>query len=151
MTDNIVAARGPTSPSVADITTSRKSGRSTDRVSDASASATSASRLRSWNSSKTIAATPSRDGSRCKRRTSTPSVTTSTRVDADTLDSNLTLYPTVLPRGSLSMDAMRVAAARAASRLGSSTMTFPSLGSQAGLERIMARGSAVVLPAPGGA
>ena len=80
-----------------------------------------------------------------------PSVTTSTRVAGDTFDSNLTLYPTVLPTGSFSIEAMRVAAARAASLLGSNTMTLPVRGSQAGLERIMARGSAVVLPAPGGA
>ena len=133
------------------MTTSRRSGLSADRVSDASASATSASRLRSWNSSKTIANTPSREGSRCSRRTSTPSVTTSTRVAGDTFDSNLTLYPTVLPTGSFSIEAMRVAAARAASLLGSNTMTLPVRGSQAGLERRQARGSAVVLPAPGGA
>ena len=44
----------------------------------------SACRLRSWNSSKITAATPSSDGSLCSIRVSTPSVTTSMRVARET-------------------------------------------------------------------
>ena len=66
--------------SVADITTIRRSVSSVARASRHSASPVSACKLRSWNSSKSTAATPSSAGSDCSMRVSTPSVTTSMRV-----------------------------------------------------------------------
>ena len=145
------AAAGPTSPSVADITTSLRSGRSAARTSVASARQRSASRLRSWNSSNTTALTFSSPGSCCSRRASIPSVTTSILVSRLTLESNRTRYPTVLPTGSPRISAMRLAAARAASRRGSSTTMTLSSPSQPGRLNSIARGRVVVLPAPGGA
>ena len=73
---------------VADITSIRRSGRSTCCASRVSASATSVVRLRSWNSSKMTTETPSSPGSSTRRRTRTPSVSTSIRVPADTFCSN---------------------------------------------------------------
>ena len=145
------AAAGPTSPSVADITTSRRSGRSAARASVASARHRSASRLRSWNSSNTTALTFSSPGSRCSRRANTPSVTTSILVSGLIVESKRTRYPTVLPTGSPTISAMRLAAARAASRRGSSTTMTPSSPSHSGRLNSIARGRVVVLPAPGGA
>ena len=84
------AAAGPTCPSVADITTNRRSGRSAALTSVASARHRSASRLRSWNSSNTTALTFSSPGSRCSRRASTPSVTTSILVSRLILESKRT-------------------------------------------------------------
>mmetsp|Transcript_6275 Transcript_6275/g.26675 ORF Transcript_6275/g.26675 Transcript_6275/m.26675 type:complete len:251 (-) Transcript_6275:487-1239(-) len=84
------AAAGPTCPSVADITTSRRSGRSAARTSVASARHRSASRLRSWNSSNTTALTFSNPGSCCSRRASMPSVTTSILVSRLILESKRT-------------------------------------------------------------
>ena len=69
---------------VADITTMRRSGRTTSCASRVSASATSEAMLRSWNSSKTTAATPSSVGSSTSMRSSMPSVITSMRVASDT-------------------------------------------------------------------
>ena len=84
------AHAGPTCPSVADITTSRRSGRSAARTSVASARHRSASRLRSWNSSNTTALTFSNPGSCCSRRASMPSVTTSILVSRLILESKRT-------------------------------------------------------------
>ena len=88
---------------VADMSTSFRSGRSTSRASRTRASATSVVRLRSWNSSKITTETPSRPGSSVSRRTRTPSVITSIRVDGPTQCSKRIRYPTVLPTGSPSM------------------------------------------------
>mmetsp|Transcript_334 Transcript_334/g.1313 ORF Transcript_334/g.1313 Transcript_334/m.1313 type:complete len:290 (-) Transcript_334:229-1098(-) len=145
------AVFGPTSPNVADITTSLKSGRSAFRTSVQRAKHKSASRLRSWNSSNTTAATPSRPGSSCNRRARIPSVTTSIRVSLLTLRSNRTRYPTVSPTLSPRISAIRIAAARAASRRGSSTKIEPPFPNQIGRESSIASGSVVVFPAPGGA
>ena len=79
--------RATAAPSrVADMTRIRRSSRSTPWASRASASPRSASRLRSWNSSKITAPTPSRLGSPRIIRLKTPSVTTSIRVRAETFD-----------------------------------------------------------------
>ncbi len=69
--------------SVADITTSFRSCRRACRRRS-SASATSPCRCRSWNSSSSTAPTPRSSGSDSSRRVSTPSVTNTTRVRADT-------------------------------------------------------------------
>ena len=66
--------------SVADMTTSARSGRSAARASHARASPRSAFRLRSWNSSKMTQPTPSSEGSDCSIRVRMPSVTTSIRL-----------------------------------------------------------------------
>lgn len=77
------AATGPPA-SVALITSTRRSSRSTARDCSVSARPRSACRERSWNSSKITIPTPSSAGSCCSIRVSTPSVTTSTRVDGPT-------------------------------------------------------------------
>jgi hypothetical protein len=133
--------------SVADITTRRRSGRSVARMSSSSASAVSTSRLRSWNSSRTTAAMPSSDASACRRRISTPSVTTSTRVAPDTFVSPRMRQPTRRPTASPRVAAMRCAAARAARRRGSTSSTRPSHHGASSI----ASGTTVVLPLPGGA
>ena len=74
------ARRAPSA--VADIASSRSSGRSTRCRSRHSASARSDSSERSCTSSRITAATPSSPGSDCSRRTSRPSVITSMRVAA---------------------------------------------------------------------
>ena len=81
-------------------------------------------------------------------RANTPSVTTSTRVLAEILDSSRIRSPMVSPTASPSVAAMRAAAARAARRRGSSKMIFlsPRQGASSS-----ASGTRVVLPAPGGA
>ena len=141
---SISAATGPAS-SVADITSTRRSGRSAPRASQASASARSASSERSWNSSSTRCETPSSEGSAWMRRVSTPSVTTSIRVAAETRASPRIRRPTVRPTGSPSVSAMRAAAARTARRRGSSITTRAAPSARS------ASGTRVVLPAPGGA
>ena len=79
------AGARPRAPSrVADITSRRRSSRSTPCASRAKARPRSASRLRSWNSSNSTPATPSSPGSSRIMRVNTPSVTTSIRVSAET-------------------------------------------------------------------
>ena len=117
------ARRAPSA--VADIASRRSSGRSWACRSRQRASARSDSSERSWISSRITAATPSRPGSDCRRRTSRPSVTTSIRVSAETAESSRVRKPTVRPSGSPSSEAMRAAAARVASRRGSSTRILP--------------------------
>ena len=126
----------------------RRSSRSSPWASRASARPRSASRLRSWNSSKITQATPVSAGSPRIIRVNTPSVTTSMRVAAETFDCIRTRKPTVWPTGSPSVAAIRSAAARAARRRGSRTMILPpsTQGSASS-----SRGTTVVLPAPGGA
>ena len=77
-----------------------------------------------------------------------PSVITSMRVAAETFEPNRTRRPTVRPTSSPNVDAMRAAAARAASRRGSKIRILrpSSHGSSSS-----ASGTRVVLPAPGGA
>ena len=134
---------------VADMASRRSSGRRARCRSSASASAKSVSRLRSCASSKKIAATPSSPGSVCRRRTSRPSVTTSTRVRSENCRSRRVESPMVPPGwSSPSRDAMRRAAARAATRRGSNTRMRPPA---AQASSISASGTMVVLPAPGGA
>ena len=77
--------------SVADITSTWRSGQSAARASRARASDRSVSSPRSWNSSKTTSPVPGRSGSRCSRRRNSPSVTTSMRVSRETRDSPRTL------------------------------------------------------------
>src|SRR5579871_1880694 len=81
-------------------------------------------------------------------RVKTPSVITSIRVFAETLDSKRTRKPTVSPIFSPSVQDMRAAAARAARRRGSSTRILRPAAH--GSPR-SASGTRVVLPAPGGA
>ena len=132
---------------VADIRTSRRSGRRICRASRVMARATSEGRLRSWNSSKITAETPSRAGSSTSRRTRMPSVSTSMRVRSETQESKRIRYPIVCPTGSPSRAAMREAICRAASRRGSSMRILLPAGRSC---RIV-RGRRVDLPAPGGA
>ncbi len=138
------AATGPAS-SVADMTSTLRSGRGPRKSCSKSASATSPCRCRSWNSSSTTAETPRRSGSASSRRVSTPSVTYRSRVRGPVASSNRTWYPTVSPGRSPSSCATRRAAVRAASRRGSSTTTSP------GTRSSRAGGTRVVLPAPAGA
>src|SRR5690349_1677979 len=77
-----------------------------------------------------------------------PSVTTSMRVCLPTLEPNRTRRPTVSPTCSSNVDAMRAAAARAASRRGSRTRIFLSFAHGSSSRT---SGTRVVLPAPGGA
>ncbi len=132
----------PTSPRIL------KSSRRPSCTSRASAKPRSASNDRSWNSSNSTAAMPSSDGSSSTSRVNTPSVMTSMRVRLEIFEPKRTRRPTVSPTCSPSVDAMRLAAARAASRRGSSTRIFLSFahGSSSSTS-----GTRVVLPAPGGA
>ena len=141
-------ARSP--PRVAEVTTRRRLGRSASCTSRHSASSVSASTLRSWNSSKMIAATDSRDGSSWMRRSKIPSVTTSKRVFRPATRSPRTLYPTRPPTRSPSRLAILKAAPRAATRRGSST-SIVWYSSRQDASRSKASGIAVVFPAPGGA
>ena len=134
--------------SVADIATSCRSGRSTERASSVSVRDRSMSRLRSCTSSNSTTETPDSPGSCCSIRTNTPSVTTSIRVAALTRVSSRMRYPMVSPTRSPSVAAIRVAAARAATRRGSVTMIRPPSGSPSAGS---SRGRRVVLPLPGGA
>ncbi len=70
--------------SVALITSSRRSGRSSACACTHSARPRSACRLRSWYSSKITSPTPVSAGSACNKRVRMPSVMTSMRVAADT-------------------------------------------------------------------
>ncbi len=140
------ATRAPSR--VADMTRMRRSSRKAPWVSSASARPRSASRLRSWNSSKRTAATPSSVGSSRIMRVKMPSVTTSTRVRADTFEPKRTLRPTRPPTSSPSVLAIRSATARAAMRRGSSTRILPVPDQDSS---ISTSGTRVDLPAPGGA
>ena len=130
------------------MTRMRRSSRKPSCASSASARPRSASSERSWNSSNSTAATPSSDGSSRIMRANTPSVTTSMRVRAETRLCSRTRRPTVSPTASPRLEAMRAAAARAASRRGSSTMILPLAANGSSSS---ASGTRVVLPAPGGA
>ena len=105
----------------------RRSGRRPPRASRVRARARSVWRLRSWTSSKITRPMPGRDGSRWRRRVRMPSVTTSIRVPARPgarpgCGSRRCRRP---PRPAAT--AMRRAAARVASRRGSSmTMRAPA-------------------------
>ena len=88
------AATGPAS-SVADITRSRRSSRAR-HACRAKASARSAWRLRSWNSSSTIVRKPLSSGSDWSRRVRMPSVATSRRVSLPKRRSKRTCQPTSL-------------------------------------------------------
>ncbi len=76
------------------------------------------------NSSKRTAPTPVNSGSSRIMRVNTPSVTTSMRVALPTFVESLARMPTVSPTHSPSVAAMRSAALRAASRLGSRMRIF---------------------------
>ena len=78
----------------------------------------------------------------------TPSVTTSIRVLREIFEPKRTRKPTVSPAASPKLQAIRAAAARAASRRGSSTRIFRP-ATQGSFKS--ASGTRVVLPAPGGA
>ena len=135
---------------VADMMTRRSSGRNIRWVARSMASASSVYMLRSWNSSKMTAETPSRVGSEIIMRHRMPSVTTSMRVAADVRLSILILYPTLLPVSSPDISAIRSAMLRAAMRLGSSMMMRPE-GASRSSHSSMVSGRRVDLPAPGGA
>jgi len=141
------SATGPPS-SVADITRIFRSSRRARRISRHSASARSACRLRSWNSSKITMATPSRAGLARMRRVRIPSVITSMRVLGETRLSNRMEYPSVRPISSPSVLAIHRAAETAAIRRGSSIRMRPFSG---GRTSSSARGTRVVFPEPGGA
>ena len=140
------ATRAPSS--VADIGRMRKLSRKPRWQSRASASPRSASSERSWNSSNSTAPMPESSGSSRIMRVKTPSVTTSMRVFGPDFETIRARNPIRSPTASDKVFAMRSAAARAAMRRGSSTRIFrpPSQ-----LSSISARGTRVVLPAPGGA
>ena len=72
----------PSTSGVADMASNRRSGRIVDTTSSASARPRSVVRFRSCTSSKMTRPTPGSSGSFCRRRVSTPSVTTSRRVSA---------------------------------------------------------------------
>jgi len=82
-------------------------------------------------------------------RVKTPSVMISIRVRLETFETYRTRKPTVSPTRSPSVCAMRSAAARAASRRGSSTRMRRAFWAHASPMRTS--GTRVVLPAPGGA
>ncbi len=143
------AGRATPAPSrVADITSRRRSSRSTAWLSRAKARPRSASRLRSWNSSKSTPATPSSPGSSRIMRVKTPSVTTSMRVRAETRDSQ--------PHAVADGLADRLAQGRGHARgrraggqppgLEHDQLAAATQGSSSS-----ASGTTVVLPAPGGA
>ena len=133
---------------VADIASTRRSGRRFLRASRQSASPISVGRFLSWTSSKMTKPTPGSSGSFCKRRVRIPSVTTSMRVLGPIWRSSRVWYPTSSPGSCPINEAKRRAAARAASRRGSSiTMRCPFNQ----LSLIRRNGTRVVLPAPGGA
>ncbi len=140
------ARRAPSA--VADMAISRSSGLSARCRSRQKASARSDSIDLSWVSSRMTAATPSRPGSDCRRRTNNPSVTTSMRVAAETAASSRVRKPMVWPTLSPRNAAIRAAAARAARRRGSNITMRPSPRQGASSR---ASGTSVVLPAPGGA
>ena len=142
----IRAATGAAS-SVADMATINRSSRNASATSRQSARPRSAFRDLSWNSSKITAPTPGRSGSSCSMRVRMPSVTTSIRVDLLTALAPRTRKPTVCPGSSPKVAAMRSAAARAARRRGSSIRMRPLVSPASSI----ARGTRVVLPAPGGA
>ena len=133
---------------VADIASTRRSGRSVAAASSARARPRSVVRFRSCTSSNRMAATPGSSGSCWSRRVSTPSVSTSTRVAGPTRRSSRVWYPTRPPTAPPVSWAIRRAAARVARRRGSSTTIRPS-PRQGSSSR--ASGTSVVLPAPGGA
>ena len=74
------AAASRSVATVAEVASSRRSGRSPSRASSSSASSRSASRCRSWHSSSSTQPTPASSGSAASRRSSSPEVTTSIRV-----------------------------------------------------------------------
>ncbi len=80
ITDASSRAVRPSTSGVADIASSRSSGRIVEATSSASARPRSVVRLRSCTSSKITRPIPGSSGSFCRRRVSTPSVTTSMRV-----------------------------------------------------------------------
>ena len=82
-------------------------------------------------------------------RVKMPSVMISIRVRLEIFEPNRTRSPTVSPTRSPSVCAMRSAAARAASRRGSSTRIRRAFCAQS--SRASTNGTRVVLPAPGGA
>ena len=85
------------------MTRRRRSSRKPACASSASARPRSASSERSWNSSKSTAATPSSAGSSRIMRAKTPSVTTSMRVRGPTFEPSRTRKPTVSPTSSPSV------------------------------------------------
>ena len=143
---NSFETRAPSS--VADITKMRRSGRSDCLTSSASASPKSASSERSWNSSNSTAPMPLSSGSSRIIRVNTPSVITSMRVAGPVLDASRARNPIMPPSLSPTVLDMRSAAPRAAMRRGSRTRILPPSSHDAFNK---ARGTRVVLPAPGGA
>ena len=133
---------------VADIRMIRRSGRRICCAWRVSASAVSAKRFRSWNSSNMIAPMPSSVGSAMSRRVRIPSVSTSICVCGERRESNRMVYPMVCPRGCEMSWASRWAICRAASRRGSSMRILLLGGVSVGS---MVSGRSVDLPAPGGA
>ncbi len=105
---------------VADMARIRRSGRRVAATSSVSANPMSVGRFRSCTSSKITRPTPGNSGSPCSRRVRMPSVTTSIRVSGPMWRSSRVWYPTVPPTCSPSRLAIRRAAARVASRRGSS-------------------------------
>ena len=126
----------------------RRSSRTLPWQSSAKASPRSASSERSWNSSNSTAPMPDSSGSSRIMRVNTPSVTTSMRVFGPDFDTMRARKPIRSPTASDNECAMRSAAARAAMRRGSSTRILRPCSQPSS---IRARGTRVVLPAPGGA
>ena len=139
-----ITAATRSASSVADIATRTRSSRSW-RTSPRSPISRSVSSARSCTSSMMIASTPSRAGSSRRRRRSTPAVTNSMRVCGPPWRSPRTVKPTRPPSEVSSSWASRRAAARAATRLGCVTITFPTV------RFATTGGTSVVFPVPGGA
>mmetsp|Transcript_26863 Transcript_26863/g.58758 ORF Transcript_26863/g.58758 Transcript_26863/m.58758 type:complete len:207 (-) Transcript_26863:362-982(-) len=139
--------------SVALITTRCKSSRKLCCTSRHKANPVSVRTPRSWNSSNMIVDIPVSSGSSRTMLSRMPSVTTNIRVeDGDCLTSPRIMRPMVCPTLSLSEDAIRVAADRAATRRGSTRIILPpSFSESEYCSNKSASGTMVVLPAPGGA
>ena len=151
------SARRPSPPStavslatsgVADIASTRRSGRTVSRASRANARPMSVGTLRSWTSSKITRPTPGSSGSCCSRRVSTPfGDDLDPRVAADaTLVASL-VADEAADLGSEATPPSAVRRLAVASRRGSSITMRPSSHGCS----ISHSGATVVLPAPGGA
>ena len=126
--------------------TRRRSSRRVSRTSLRNARVRSVSLWRSWNSSMMTPPIPGNSGSRRSRCRRTPGVTISMRMWGEATFSPRIDRPTVVPTSSPMSEAMRRAAARAATLRGWVTrMRCPS-----GRREARRGGRRVVLPLPGG-
>ena len=137
------ASANRSASSVALITTSFRSARAESCRRRTAATARSACRLRSWNSSTTTAATPGSVGCSSSMRRNTPSVRKPMRTASLHAASKRVRQPTASPGRVPISSATRRATSRAASRRGSSTSTCPFNPASSN-----SCGTCVVLPEP---